>query len=247
VRDAAARAGARALASAARVNYWRRSGLIDPDRAELRQLKIIAALRRAGLSAQRVRSALDRLRLGPGAAEAPVAIAVCGREVYVRHRDGSWEGDSAPGQLVFAEFLPLRPLDVDAVPAAGRLPPRPVRARTGSGGPAVGAGTGSGPAAGAAAGPAGSAADIQRYLQRERALDPPSPPPSSSSPSPPPGPEPAQPAAPVRRSPGSAPGSRFPVPPASVPEPSEEPALEPALEPLWVRWLLPAPDDQRKR
>jgi hypothetical protein len=150
----------RALASAGRVTYWRRSGLIDPDRGELRQLKIVAALRRAGLSGRRVRAALEHLRLGHDGDDVPVAIAVHGREVYVRHRDGSWEGDLAPGQLVFAEFLTLRPLDVDALPPPESAAPE-------SAAPESPAGDAAGPRRTGGDG----AAAIRDYLARERALD----------------------------------------------------------------------------
>jgi hypothetical protein len=240
------RGSRRALASVGRVSYWRRSGLIDPTRGELRQLKIIAALRRAGLSAQRVRAALERLRLSQDVVEMPVAFAVCGREVYVRHRDGGWEGDSAPGQLVFAEFLPLRPLDIDALPAFDRLPPRPARTRRSAAGPADRADGGwVGPAAGLeAAGRAGrdGVAAIHRYLARERDLD--SPPPDQPAPDQPSSGQPApdQPSSgqPAPGQPSSGPAAAGPAARDGMPpDPAPSGARRP--DPLWVTWLLPGP------
>lgn len=96
------------------------------------QLRIIAALRRAGISSRRIRTQLQWLHAS--AAEPPTALrfAVYGREIYIRHGDGTWEGDARPGQLVmiFDGDATLRPIDPRAwVEAASNpgTPPRPRR------------------------------------------------------------------------------------------------------------------------
>jgi DNA-binding transcriptional MerR regulator len=99
------------------VDYWRRSGLVHPGAGELTQARAIAALRRAGMSLRRIRAAAERLRT-PGAAPLrEPRFAVQGRELFVRHAGGAWEGDRRPGQLILDHVLPLRPVDGAAVPA----------------------------------------------------------------------------------------------------------------------------------
>jgi hypothetical protein len=109
------------------VAYWRRSGLLSPDRGELAQTRTIAALRRAGMSVARIRAAADRWRTvpAPTCADTPAGapsdtptgpagqrrFAVHGGELYVQHANGTWEGDRAPGQLVLDGILPLQPMD----------------------------------------------------------------------------------------------------------------------------------------
>jgi hypothetical protein len=99
------------------VDYWRRCGLVHPGAGELTQARAIAALRRAGMSPRRIRAAAERLRT-PGAAPLrELRFAVHGRELFVQHSSGAWEGDRRPGQLILDHVLPLRPVDGAAVPA----------------------------------------------------------------------------------------------------------------------------------
>jgi hypothetical protein len=93
------------------IDYWRRSGLIRPGTGELAQARVIAALRQAGVSLRRIRAVVDRLRTPGGTPLLELGFAVQGRELYVRHPGGVWEGDRRPGQLILDHVLPLRPVD----------------------------------------------------------------------------------------------------------------------------------------
>ncbi|MBL7502173.1 MerR family transcriptional regulator [Frankia sp. CNm7] len=126
----------RALTTERQIAYWRRSGLLRPGPTELAQARTIAALRRAGVSLTRIRAAADRLQaswaavdptydplssaaspsprgpasLSDGLASrtaGPSRLAVLGAELFIQHPDGTWEGDSQPGQLVLDGVLPL--------------------------------------------------------------------------------------------------------------------------------------------
>jgi DNA-binding transcriptional MerR regulator len=115
------------------VDYWRRSGLVHPGAGEMSQARAIAALRRAGMSLRRIRAVVERLRT-PGAAPLrELRFAVQGRELFVQHSSGAWEGDRRPGQLILDHVLPLRPVDGAAVPepapTAARRPAEAVAAR----------------------------------------------------------------------------------------------------------------------
>ncbi|CAO5243203.1 helix-turn-helix domain-containing protein [Frankia sp. AgKG'84/4] len=94
------------------VAHWRRTGLVRGGSRELADLRMIGALRRAGVSLGRIRAALDRGR-GPARADAAADLArfaVYAGELYVRHPDGSWEGERRPGQLVLEGAVPLLPV-----------------------------------------------------------------------------------------------------------------------------------------
>ncbi|ONH31134.1 helix-turn-helix domain-containing protein [Pseudofrankia asymbiotica] len=126
-----ARMGRPRLTTERQIAYWRRSGLLRPGTAEMTQARTIAALRRAGVSIARIRAAADRLQASwaavhdheppfepfaggsplPGPPESPAAglprFAVLAGELFIRHPDGTWEGDSQPGQLIIDGVLPL--------------------------------------------------------------------------------------------------------------------------------------------
>ncbi|MGF7233507.1 MAG: hypothetical protein ACQSGP_00900 [Frankia sp.] len=114
---------------------WRRSGLIAGEEAEMTQLRIIAALRRAGISARRIRNQLHWLRATSTEPPSSLRFAIYGREIYVRHGDGSWEGDARPGQLVliFEGDAALRPIDAqnwrNPAPGPAQDPGPPARSR----------------------------------------------------------------------------------------------------------------------
>ncbi len=106
------------------VAHWRRTGLVRDGSRELADLRMIGALRRAGVSLGRIRAALDR-GCGPARASAradPARFAVYAGELYVRHPDGSWEGDRRPGQLVLDGTVPLLPVPGSAMPDALAAP-----------------------------------------------------------------------------------------------------------------------------
>jgi hypothetical protein len=130
------------------IAYWRRSGLLRPGATEMAQVRTIAALRRAGVSITRIRAAATRLESSwaswatfhdheppfepfaggsplPDPSESATAnlpcFAVLAGELFIRHPDGTWEGDSQPGQLIIDGVLPL-PGSVPA--AATRAEPR---------------------------------------------------------------------------------------------------------------------------
>ncbi|ADP79338.1 helix-turn-helix domain-containing protein [Pseudofrankia inefficax] len=115
------------LTTERQIAYWRRSGLLRPGVNDLAQARTIAALRRAGISLARIRTAADRLRAswpaghgdepvfeplsgGFGPSDGPAGsarLAVVAGELFIRHPDGAWEGDRRPGQLVLDGILPL--------------------------------------------------------------------------------------------------------------------------------------------
>ncbi|MDT3440119.1 MULTISPECIES: helix-turn-helix domain-containing protein [unclassified Pseudofrankia] len=119
------------LTTERQIAYWRRSGLLRPGTTEMAQARTIAALRRAGVSIARIRAASDRLQASwaafhdhdppfepfasgsplPGPPESAAAglprFAVLAGELFIRHPDGTWEGDSQPGQLIIDGVLPL--------------------------------------------------------------------------------------------------------------------------------------------
>ena len=129
------------LTTERQIAYWRRSGLLRPGATELAQARTISALRRSGISLARIRAAADRLAtswtalhghdtlVGAVAGGSPLPadpestaaglprFAVVGGELFIRHPDGTWEGDRRPGQLILDGVLPLpgcAPADVTA-------------------------------------------------------------------------------------------------------------------------------------
>jgi DNA-binding transcriptional MerR regulator len=144
------------------VDYWRRSGLVHPGAGELTQVRAIAALRRAGMSLRRIRAVVERLPT-PGAAPLrELRFAVQGRELFVQHSSGAWEGDRRPGQLILDHVLPLQPVDGAAVPA---YPPAETAAARRGGRPQP---TGREPASPAIRAATDAGAVIRRYLAAER-------------------------------------------------------------------------------
>lgn len=136
---------------------WRRSGLIVSAEGEITQLRVIAALRRAGVSARRIRLLLQWLRATSEEPTQSLRFAIRGREVFVRHADGSWEGDANLGQLVMV-------FDEDDAPSAVDFAAwfEPARGPAGArGGPRRPARRPASPT------PTGSDA-IKRYLEAER-------------------------------------------------------------------------------
>lgn len=131
------------LVTERQIAYWRRSGLVRPGAHDLAQARTVAALRRAGISLARIRTAVDRLRAswtaGTGPefafepliggfalpdrpARQPACFAVVAGELFIRHPNGFWEGDRRPGQLVLDGILPLpgSPAGAEAGPNAAR-------------------------------------------------------------------------------------------------------------------------------
>jgi DNA-binding transcriptional MerR regulator len=106
---------------------WRRSGLLVPAAGEIAQLRVIAALRRAGVSPRRIRVLLRWLRATSREAPRSVRFAVHGREVYVGDADGSWEGDANLGQLLlFVDDDAMRHLDLQpCIDPPGAAAPAP--------------------------------------------------------------------------------------------------------------------------
>ncbi|SNQ46862.1 conserved hypothetical protein [Frankia canadensis] len=98
------------------VAHWRRSGLVRDAGRDLTELRVIVALRRAGMSLGRIRAAFEHV----AAAE---AHAVYAGELYVRHPDGSWEGDRRPGQHPRLRTRRGRLPDEAVLPAGARRPP----------------------------------------------------------------------------------------------------------------------------
>jgi hypothetical protein len=153
---------------------WRRSGLVDPGAGELAQVRTIAAVRRSGVSLRRIRAAVDRLRASSPTPEADrLRCAVHGRELYIRHADGAWEGDRRPGQLVLDHVLPLRPVTGSPLADEATEPAPPAS------GPGLRAGRhspgrrppGGRPPVGEAPEAAARAA-IRRFVEREQARPP---------------------------------------------------------------------------
>jgi DNA-binding transcriptional MerR regulator len=106
------------------VAHWRRSGLVRDAGRDLADLRVIVALRRAGVSLGRIRAAFDRAALDRTSSDrSAYSYAVHASELYLRHPDGTWESDRRPGQLVLDGTVPLRPLDGAVVRDSGATPP----------------------------------------------------------------------------------------------------------------------------
>jgi DNA-binding transcriptional MerR regulator len=133
------RAARLAGVSLRRLRYWEESGLVVPSikRAlssrhtvrlyayqDLLALLVVALLRtERGMSLQHVRRVTAHLReRGYEAPLSELRFATLGREIYVQHPDGTWEGDLRPDQIVLFETIRLEPLRPRIEAAARRAP-----------------------------------------------------------------------------------------------------------------------------
>jgi uncharacterized protein (DUF433 family) len=90
---------------------------------DLLALLVVSELRtERDMSLQRIRRLVAHLRSRDY--EAPLRelrFATVGREIYFQHRDGTWEGDLAPDQIIFEQTIRLEPLR-SRIEAAARRP-----------------------------------------------------------------------------------------------------------------------------
>lgn len=117
---------ARRLASVTRqrLGYWDLTDLVKPSIRrrlslarwvrlytfkDLVALIVTAQLRSRGVSLQNVRKVVAYLRRAYNYEDPlyELTFAVHNGEIYIRHPDGSWEGDRDPGQLVIRSVIPL--------------------------------------------------------------------------------------------------------------------------------------------
>lgn len=129
---AAALAGVRP----SRVEYWARTGLIEPSvderltpgrpirlysYMELLAVMIVAEMRRRDVSLQHIRTVVERVRAqGVDNPLTEVRYAVVGRRLYLQDEHGRWEDGDVPGQGVIAEVLDLRPLQARITASVAR-------------------------------------------------------------------------------------------------------------------------------
>jgi hypothetical protein len=112
------------------VASWRRAGLVQAGSGgEFAQTRTIATLRRAGVSLRRIRAVVDRLATSRDAPLDELRFALHGRELYVSHLGGAWEGDRRPGQFILDHVVPL--LVVDGALLAGLPSLAPITTATG--------------------------------------------------------------------------------------------------------------------
>jgi uncharacterized protein (DUF433 family) len=117
------------------VDYWAKTGLIEPsvDNAafgrrvrlygfvDLLALTVAAKLKERNVSLQHIRAIVAHVKTrGYDRPFTDLQYATLGRRVYFQHPDGSWEGDARPDQLVAREVLPLRDLHRRILDAARR-------------------------------------------------------------------------------------------------------------------------------
>lgn len=115
------------------VASWRRAGLVQAGSGgEFTQTRTIATLRRAGVSLRRIRAVVDRLATSRDAPLDELRFALHGRELYVSHLGGAWEGDRRPGQFILDHVVPL--LVVDGALLAGLPSLAPAAPATATGG-----------------------------------------------------------------------------------------------------------------
>jgi uncharacterized protein (DUF433 family) len=111
--------------SVRRLRYWDQTELVIPSikrsfgpRSNVRlyafndlvNLLVVSALLDSGFSLRHVRRVVSYLRRKHGY-EAPLRelrFAIAGNEIFFQHRDGTWEGDRSPDQLVLHYVLPLQ-------------------------------------------------------------------------------------------------------------------------------------------
>jgi uncharacterized protein (DUF433 family) len=111
--------------SLAQLNYWVKTGLIQPSISrELGQrftvrlytlpdmvALMLASQLRGRVSLQHIRRTVAYLRhQGFDAPLSELRFAVEGHEIYFQLPDGDWYGDRAPSQSVAAQSIPLQPL-----------------------------------------------------------------------------------------------------------------------------------------
>ena len=121
-----------------RLRYWEQVGLVVPsikkrlsphntvrlyNFQDLLALLVVSELRtERDMSLQRIRRLVAHLRSRDY--EAPLRelrFATVGREIYFQHRDGTWEGDLRPDQIIFEQTIRLEPLR-SRIEAAARRP-----------------------------------------------------------------------------------------------------------------------------
>jgi uncharacterized protein (DUF433 family) len=110
-----------------RLRYWEETQLVAPSVhrqisprntvrlysfQDMLALLVVALLRtERGMSLQHIRRVVAHLRSrGYGEPLRELTWATLGREIYFQHRDGSWEGDLRPDQIVLRETIELDPL-----------------------------------------------------------------------------------------------------------------------------------------
>lgn len=120
-----------------RLRYWEQAGLVVPsikrrlgarntvrlyDYQDLLALLVVAALRTdQEMSLQKIRRVVGHLRSrGYQAPLGELRFTTVGGEIYFQHRDGTWEGDLRPDQLVLAEVIQMDPLRLRIDEAAAR-------------------------------------------------------------------------------------------------------------------------------
>ena len=127
-----------ARVSMRRLRYWEQVGLVVPsikkrlsphntvrlyNFQDLLALLVVSELRtERDMSLQRIRRLVAHLRSRDY--EAPLRelrFATVGREIYFQHRDGTWEGDLRPDQIIFEQTIRLELLR-SRIEAAARRP-----------------------------------------------------------------------------------------------------------------------------
>jgi DNA-binding transcriptional MerR regulator len=120
-----------------RLRYWEQAGLVVPSikrrlsghntvrlygYQDLLALLVVAALRTdQQMSLQKIRRVVRHLRSrGYQAPLRELRFTTVGDEIYFQHRDGTWEGDLRPDQLVLAGVIHMDPLRLRIDEAAAR-------------------------------------------------------------------------------------------------------------------------------
>jgi DNA-binding transcriptional MerR regulator len=110
-----------------RLRYWEQVGLVVPSIRkrlsprntvrlysfqDLLALLVVSELRtERDMSLQRIRRLVGHLRSQDYTAPLrELRFATVGREIYVQHPDGSWEGDLRPDQIILEQTIRLEPL-----------------------------------------------------------------------------------------------------------------------------------------
>ena len=122
-----------------RLRYWEQAGLVVPSikrrlsghntvrlygYQDLLALLVVAALRTdQQMSLQKIRRVVRHLRSrGYQEPLRELRFTTVGDEIYFQHRDGTWEGDLRPDQLVLAGVIHMDPLRLRIEEAAARPP-----------------------------------------------------------------------------------------------------------------------------
>lgn len=123
-----------------RLRYWEERGLVVPSIKkqlsphnivrlysfqDLLALLVVAELRtQRDMSLQRIRRLVDHLRAQDYTAPLrELKFATVGREIYVQHPDGTWEGDLNPDQIILEQTIRLEPLR-SRIESAAKRPTR---------------------------------------------------------------------------------------------------------------------------